>query len=111
LRQPVRREQDHSVGYYGQVTEDDDRLRVINAPILGLFGADDKRITVDSVQAFEAALERLRKNYEVHIYPGADHAFASRSGKAYNAEAAEDAWRRTLEFLDLHLAIDTGDDS
>lgn len=96
---------DASVIYYGQVTDDENRLHNIRSPILGLFGAEDKGITVESVQRFEAALERLRKNYEIHIYPGADHAFANPTGNAYNAEAADDAWRRTLEFLDLHLAI------
>ena len=92
-------ELDATVIYYGQVTGDDQKLRDINVPILGLFGAEDKGITVDSVRAFETALERLRKNYEIHIYPGADHAFANPTGNAYNEEVAEDAWQKTLEFL------------
>ena len=96
---------DAAVIYYGQVTDDDEKLREIGSPILGLFGAEDQGISVESVRQFEAALERLRKNYEIHIYPGADHAFANPTGNAYNQSAAEDAWRRTLEFLDLHLAI------
>jgi len=99
---------DATVIYYGRLTDDEDKLRPITSPILGLFGAADKSITVESVQKFEAALERLRKSYEVHIYPGADHAFANPTGNAYNAAAAEDAWRRTLDFLDLHLAIKNG---
>lgn len=99
-------ELDATVIYYGQVTDDEERLRNISSPILGLFGAEDKGINVESVQAFEAALERLRKNHEIHIYPGADHAFANPTGNAYNAEVAEDAWRRTLDFLSLHLAIE-----
>lgn len=102
---------DAAVIYYGQVTDDEERLRSIRAPILGLFGAEDKGITVDSVQLFEAALERLRKNYDIQIYPGADHAFANPSGTHYNAEVAEDAWRRTIEFLNLHLAIAGNDEA
>jgi carboxymethylenebutenolidase len=98
-------ELDATVIYYGQVTDDEQKLRPINSPILGLFGAQDQGITVESVQNFEAALERLRKNYDIHIYPGADHAFANPTGTAYNAAAAEDAWQRTVEFLNLHLAI------
>ena len=99
-------ELDASVIYYGQVTDDEEALGPIGAPILGLFGADDTGIKVDSVKAFRGALERLRKNYEVHIYPGVGHAFANPTGSNYDAEAAEDAWRRTLEFLDRHLSID-----
>ena len=99
-------ELDATVIFYGQVTGDDDRLRAISSPILGLFGAEDKGVTVASVRQFEAALERLRKNYEIHIYPGAGHAFADPSGNAYNAEAADDAWGKMLEFMGLHLAIE-----
>jgi carboxymethylenebutenolidase len=96
---------DAAVVYYGQVTDDEDKLSAITAPLIGFFGAEDKGITVDSVQKFESAMERLRKNYEVHIYPGADHAFANPTGNAYNADAAEDAWQRSLDFLQLHLSV------
>jgi carboxymethylenebutenolidase len=100
---------DAAVMYYGQVTDDEDRLRQISAPILGLFGAEDRGIPVESVERFEDALERLRKNYSIHIYEGAAHAFANPTGNAYNAEAAEDAWQKTLEFLALHLSISASD--
>jgi len=98
-------ELDASVIYYGQVTDDEGLLRPIGAPILGLFGAADTGIKVDSVVAFKEALQRLRKNYEVHIYPDVGHAFANPTGNNYDVEAAEDAWRRTLKFLDLHLSV------
>jgi carboxymethylenebutenolidase len=99
-------ELDAAVIYYGQVTDDVEKLLPIGAPILGLFGAADKGIPVDSVKSFEAALNRLRKNHTIQIYPGAEHAFANPSGNAYDADAAEDAWQKTLEFLDLHLSVD-----
>lgn len=99
-------ELDASVIYYGQVTDDEEVLGTISAPILGLFAADDTGIKVASVEAFRGALARLRKNYEIHIYPGVGHAFANPTGTNYDAATAEDAWRRTLEFLDLHLSID-----
>lgn len=96
-------ELDAAVIYYGQVTDDEDKLRPVNVPILGLFGAEDTGISVASVQGFEATLERLRKNHDIHIYPGAGHAFANPTGTNYNAEVAEDAWQRTLEFLTQYL--------
>ncbi len=95
---------DATVIYYGQVTDDEDKLRPINAPILGLFGAEDTGIPVESVEAFRAALQRLRKEHEIHIYPGAGHAFANPTGKNYNADAATDAWNKTIEFLNRHLS-------
>jgi carboxymethylenebutenolidase len=97
---------DASVIYYGRVTDDEDKLRPINTPILGLFAADDTGIKVESVEAFRAALERLRKDHEVHIYPGVGHAFANPTGSNYNAAAAEDAWAKTTEFLARHLSSD-----
>lgn len=98
-------ELDAAVIYYGQVTDDEELLRPIGAPILGLFAADDAGIKATSVEAFRDSLERLRKNHEVHIYPGVGHAFANPTGRNYDAATADDAWRRTLEFFDLHLSI------
>ncbi len=99
---------DAAVIYYGQVTDDETRLSPLEAPILGLFGSEDRGIKVDSVRRFEAALERLGKNYEIHVYEGAGHAFANPSGNNFNAEYADDAWRRTLDFLRGHLYADSG---
>ena len=98
-------ELDAVVIYYGQVTNDEDVLRPIGAPILGLFAAEDTDIKAASVEAFRAALTRLRKNFEVHIYPEVGNAFANPGGSNYDAATAEDAWRRTLEFLNHHLSI------
>lgn len=96
-------ELDAAVIYYGQVTDDEDRLASIDADILGLFAGEDTGISVRSVRNFEAALQRLRKEYEIHIYPGVGHAFANPTGNSYNADAAEDAWLKTIEFLAAKL--------
>jgi carboxymethylenebutenolidase len=90
---------------YGQVTDNQSRLEPVNVPILGLFGANDRGIPVAIVRNFEEALEILEKNYEIEIYPGVGHAFANPVGPNYNAVAAEQAWARTLEFLDKHLSV------
>ena len=85
---------------------DEDKLRPVNTPLLGLFGAEDRGIKIETVEAFGAALESLRKDYEIHIYPGVGHAFANPTGRNYDAASADDAWRRTLEFLGRHLATE-----
>jgi len=94
---------DAAVIYYGQVTDDEERLAPLEVPILGLFGSEDRGIKIESVRRFEAALERLGKDYEIHVYEGAGHAFANPSGNNFNATYAEDAWTRTLGFLGTHL--------
>jgi len=99
-------ELDATVIYYAQVTDDDDKLRPIESPILGLFAAKDISIKVKSVEAFGAALERLRKDHEIHIYPGVSQTFADPTSVKYDEAAAADAWRRTLEFLERYLTVD-----
>ena len=95
---------DAAVIYYGQVTDDEARLTPLNAPLLGLFAENDRGIPADTVHAFERALDNLGKTYEIEIYPGAEHSFAMPSATNYNAEVAEQAWSRTVEFLDRHLS-------
>jgi carboxymethylenebutenolidase len=93
-----------TVVYYGHVsTVSRDQLAMLNMPILGIFGAEDGGIPVEGVRAFEQTLNELGKDAEVVIYDGAGHAFANPSGENFRAEAAEDAWRRTLVFLDRTL--------
>ena len=95
---------DAAVVYYGQVTDDVNKLLPLNVPILGLFAEDDTGIPVATVHAFEAAMKRLRKNHEIQIYPNVGHAFANPTGANYNSAVAADAWERTLEFLGHNLA-------
>jgi len=94
---------DAAVIYYGQVTDNEERLRALTVPVLGLFGRDDRGVTMDSVKGFETALDNLGKEYELEIYTGVGHAFADPGALNYNREAAEEAWSRAVEFLDRHL--------
>ncbi|RMH21911.1 MAG: dienelactone hydrolase family protein [Acidobacteria bacterium] len=90
---------DATVIYYGRLVTDPEQLKPLAMPILGIFGSEDRGIPVDSVRAFEAALKSLGKDVRVHVYEGADHAFANPSGGRYNAAAAEDAWAKTVAFF------------
>ena len=73
-------------------------------PILGIFGAEDTSIPVETVENLESTLNELDKEAEFHIYEGAGHAFANPSGENYVAEAAEAAWKETTEFLAENLS-------
>lgn len=94
---------DAAVVYYGQPVTDPDRLAVLSMPVLALFGGADSSIPADTVAAFEAALQEAGVPHTVRTYPGAQHAFANPSGRAYNPAAAEDAWAQTTDFLAQHL--------
>lgn len=91
------------VVYYGRLVTDPEALAPLRAPLLGIFGGQDRGIPLETVREFETRLEALGKDAEIVVYEEADHAFANPSGTRYQPEAAEDAWRRTLAFLDEHL--------
>lgn len=97
-------ELDAIVIYYGQVTDDEGRLDAIQAPVLGLFGERDRGINVETVRNFEAAMQRLRKEHSVHVYPDTGHAFADPARSTYDADIVEDAWQRTIDFLAENLS-------
>lgn len=85
---------------YGHLATDPEALKKINAPILGLFGGQDRGIAPDDVKKFELALKQLGKKVEIKIYPDAGHAFENPNNKdGYRAEDAADAWKRTVSFL------------
>jgi carboxymethylenebutenolidase len=75
----------------------------IGAPILCLFGAEDKGIPPADVEAIRRALGALPVAHEVVVYPGAGHAFFCDQRPAYHAPSAADAWRRTVAWLGAHL--------
>jgi carboxymethylenebutenolidase len=85
---------------YGHLATDSAALAKINAPILGMFGAQDHGITPDDVHKFEGAMKQLGKKIDVKIYDDAGHGFENPNNKeGYRAEDTADAWKRTLDFL------------
>lgn len=94
---------DATVIYYGSVKVDPAELATLQMPVLGLFGSKDPIVPLASVEEFAATMKKLGKPVDVQVYQGANHAFANPSGQAYDAPAAEDAWRRTIAFLRAHL--------
>jgi carboxymethylenebutenolidase len=92
-----------TVVYYGHLEMDKAKLAKLQSPVIGFFGALDKSLPVDGVHQFEKTAKELGKNVEIHVYDGADHAFANPSGGAYNEKAARDSWSRTTAFLKKYL--------
>lgn len=76
----------------------------LKAPVLGIYAEKDKSTPAEAVRDLEQQLMALGKSVEMHIYPETDHAFFNdtRPG-VYNRRAAEDAWRRTIEFFAKNL--------
>jgi carboxymethylenebutenolidase len=76
----------------------------VSCPLLCSFGELDQGIPSEKVREFEQALSKAGKSADVKIYPGAKHGFFNDTRpEAYNADAAADAWQRTLNFFREHL--------
>ncbi|WP_262690322.1 dienelactone hydrolase family protein [Kordiimonas aestuarii] len=90
-----------AVPFYGGGVAAED-VPGIEAPLLIHLGGLDERVNA-GWPAYEAALKANGKDYEMHMYDGANHGFHNDTTPRYDAEAAELAWSRTLAFFEKHL--------
>ena len=89
---------------YGNLVTEPATIKKIPCPVLGIFGENDRGIPTRSVLAFEKACRAAGKIVEIHLYPGAGHAFMNENNpRGYNADAAKDAWDRIYSFLERAL--------
>jgi carboxymethylenebutenolidase len=92
-----------AVGFYGMPAGDSpspiERAPQMDAPILALQGGADQHITAEHNAAFDEALTAAGVEHEVFAYPGAPHSFFDRKQEEF-ADASEDAWNRTLAFIE-----------
>ena len=77
-----------AVVYYGSSPVEAADYHLVGAPVLGLYGGDDERVTA-TIPTAAREMARYGKHFESEIYPGAGHGFLR-------------AWRRTIEFLRRH---------
>jgi len=75
----------------------------IRAAVLGLFGEEDQNPTPADVATIEAELKKQGKTYEFHMYPGSGHGFHCDSRASYRADAARDAWAKSIAWFNKHL--------
>ena len=75
----------------------------INCPLMFHFGEIDPNPSQGDMADFDELLTRLGKPHQFYTYPGADHRFVDHTCTAYQKEAAELSWSRTLEFFAANL--------
>jgi carboxymethylenebutenolidase len=80
-------------------TQPVERVPFLRTPVMALFGEADHLVPLKDVNDYRSALAAHKKDFEVHTYPGADHGWTNAKGPTYRHEAAEDSWRRSLDFL------------
>ncbi len=77
----------------------------LNAPVLGLYAANDGGIPAAHVEQMQKALAKgsaAAKASRFVVYPGAQHAFFADYRPSYDEKSATDGWRRCLEWLRAH---------
>jgi len=98
----------HQVGacvvFYGIHPKINPELEKLQAPVLGFYAERDTSVPPSAVRELESKLKELGKEVEIYIYEGTDHAFSNKERpEVYAPQAAEDAWRRTIDFYRQRL--------
>ena len=103
------------VAWYGRLVGDSTALTPkhpldvaaqLKAPVLGLYGAADTGIPLDTVEKMKAALadagakgNAAANASQFVVYPDAPHAFHADYRASFRKEAAEDGWKRALAWF------------
>ncbi|SFS09262.1 dienelactone hydrolase family protein [Sphingomonas jatrophae] len=90
------------VAWYGRLAPVIPRAAELRAPVLGLYGGEDKGIPLTDVEAMRAAVKAAKRPGEIVVYPGAPHGFHADYRDSYTPAAATDGWKRLLAFFRAH---------
>jgi carboxymethylenebutenolidase len=90
-----------AVGFYGRPGRMIELVPQLDAPILALQGGADQGIPHEDNLEFEQALRTMGKEYELVEFEGAPHSFFDRKQEEFQA-ASDNAWQRTLAFVQAH---------
>ncbi|TAI46759.1 dienelactone hydrolase family protein [Flagellimonas allohymeniacidonis] len=89
-----------AVPFYGrQPAEDIDKIK---ASLMLQFAGLDTRVN-EGWPAYEEALKKFNKDYVAYMYPNVNHGFHNTTTPRYDKEAAELAWKRTMDFFKSKL--------
>jgi carboxymethylenebutenolidase len=94
-------ELDGAVGFYGRPSRALAFVEEMRAPILALQGGADQGISHEDNLELERALRLAGVEHELIEFEGAPHSFFDRKQEEFQ-EASDDAWRRTLAFIEAH---------
>ncbi len=89
-----------AVSFYGGFKKVSPDWEKLEAPILLIYGENDKGVPPETGRELEQKLRDLGKEVELVVYPNADHAFFNDTRpQVYNLDAAADAWKRMLDLF------------
>ncbi len=92
------------VDYYGVHPNVTPKLENLQAPVLGFFAEHDAHVTPTVVQNLSEKLNSFGKKHNFITYPNANHAFFNETRPdVYNKHAAEDSWKKMMDFFNENL--------
>ncbi len=96
---------DAVVTYYYVMPHGKPDFSKVKAPVLGHFGTNDDFVPVDDAKQLEQELREAGSDVDFEFYEGAGHAFAGDHNRigTYDEDKANEAWRKTIDFLKRHL--------
>jgi carboxymethylenebutenolidase len=71
----------------------------LKPPVLGLYGAKDGGIPLESIEKMKEALAKGSSKSAFHIYPNSGHAFHADYRPSYNETDAKDGWSRAIAWF------------
>jgi carboxymethylenebutenolidase len=80
-----------------------DQVGKMSAPLMLMYGAEDKGIAPEEHGRIAAALSGAKLQYALNVFPKAGHGFFSDRRDSYQAAPAAEAWALTLSFFERHL--------
>ena len=99
------------VAWYGRLVGDTSAMQprhpvdiagALTVPVLGLYGGADTGIPLNSVEKMRGALAGSPSASQIHVYPDTPHAFFADYRPSYRQDAAQDGWRRALDWFARH---------
>jgi carboxymethylenebutenolidase len=101
------------VAWYGRLVGDKSDLQPsypldvaasLRAPVLGLYGAEDTGIPLDTVERMRAAIAAAKGASRIDVFDAAPHGFHADYRPSYDEAAAREGWTRMLAWFKLHAA-------
>ncbi len=89
-----------TVLFYGGWSTDFSKMK---SKVFGHYADTDEWVSVEQVKEMEQNMKAAGVDVTIYFYPGTAHWFMEADRPEYNAESAQLAWARTLEFLRASL--------
>lgn len=80
-----------------------DRVGAMQAPIMLVYGTEDKSIAAEEHERIALALSQAKKRYILNVFPNAGHGFLSDRRDSYAPAPAQEAWQMTINFFQRYL--------